>query len=198
MKSKAVFLDKDGTLIEDIPFNVVPERIHFSTDTLDALIVFQNLGYQLIVVTNQSGVARGYFSEAALNTLAEYLQEFLTSKGIQLDGLYYCPHHPQGTISEYAIDCSCRKPQPGLIVRGAVEHEIDLSASWMIGDILNDVEAGNQAGCQTILLNNGHETEWHVTPIRRPDFVVNNLKEAAQLVNDELLAEQILNDDQQK
>ena len=90
--------------------------------------------------------------------------------------MYYCPHYPDGKIQKYKIECDCRKPKPGLILQAAREHDIDLSNSWMIGDILNDVEAGNRAGCKTILLDNGNETEWIWNEIRTPAFIVNNWK----------------------
>src|SRR5215216_6470850 len=196
MKSKAVVLDKGGTLIEDIPYNVDSDLIRLSDGALEALRMFQEMGYQLIVVTNQSGIARGFFPESALGKLEDRLREILASANIVLNGFYYCPHHPQGKVSEYAFECSCRKPQPGMILRAALDHELDLSASWMIGDILNDMEAGNLAGCRTILLKNGHETEWNITTSRRPDFVVKNLQEAAQVVNNELLFKRILSDAQ--
>src|SRR6185312_13309660 len=95
---------------------------------------------------------------------------------------YYCPHDPDGSVPGYAVRCGCRKPAPGLITRACAEHGIDPGRSWLIGDILNDVEAGRAAGCHTILLNNGHETEWNVTARRWPDYFAGNLAEAADVV----------------
>lgn len=181
MKSKAVFLDKDGTLIEDIPFNVDPGLIRLADGAIDALRLLQKLGFQLIVVTNQSGVARGYFAERMLEDVKRRLCEMLTSAGIVLNGFYYCPHLPRGEVRKYAIPCFCRKPQPGMLRRAAREHNLDLSASWMIGDILHDVEAGNRAGCRTVLIHK-HETEWNVSPHRIPSFRVSNLMAAARVI----------------
>lgn len=188
MRSKAVFLDKDGTLIDDIPFNVDPNRIRLSDGALEALSLLQHLDYRLIVVTNQSGVARGFFPECALIEVENRLRELLASAEVTLTDFYYCPHHPEGKIKEYAIECECRKPQPGMLHHAALEHDLDLSVSWLIGDILNDIEAGNRVGCRTVLVNNGHETEWIMSPLRQPDFIVSNLLEAAHIiVNDNVL-----------
>jgi histidinol phosphatase-like enzyme len=106
----------------------------------------------------------------------------LNNHGIMLSGFYYCSHHPQGKIEPYAIDCDCRKPKPGLLHKAAIELKIDLSASWMIGDILNDIEAGNSAGCRSILIDNGNETEWMMNEIRRPIAKVRNIDEAAEYI----------------
>ena len=101
---------------------------------------------------------------------------------MQLDAFYYCPHLVEGTIKEYAIDCNCRKPKPGLIFKAAKDFDINLNNSWMIGDILNDVEAGNAAGCKTILITNGNETEWILNAQRMPDYEAKDLKHATQIV----------------
>lgn len=192
MTSKAVFLDKDGTLVEDIPYNVDPDLIQLSEGALEGLRLLQKEGYRLIVVTNQSGIARGYFDEQALIPVKKRLQELLLPAGIHLDGFYHCPHHPQGRVPQYAIECSCRKPQPGLIHKAAREHRVDLACSWLVGDILNDVEAGNRAGCRTVLIDNGNETEWDLTSLRQPGFIVKNLYEAALTITRQSLLEQDL------
>lgn len=179
--NKAVFLDKDGTLIPDIPFNVDPGKITLETGAIAALKSLKSNGFRLIIISNQSGVAHGYFEESALGSVREKLESLLTSE-IPLDSFYYCPHHPEGVVQQYAKDCHCRKPMPGLFFQAAEDHDIDLTRSWMIGDILNDVEAGNRAGCKTILINNGNETEWLLNEMRQPTAIANNLSEAAQLI----------------
>ncbi|MFD1139808.1 HAD family hydrolase [Larkinella insperata] len=178
---KAVFIDKDGTLIYDVPYNVDPDRITLYPDAGWALHQWQQAGFLLLVISNQSGVAHGFFPESALEAVSDRLQQLLQSYGVRLDGFYYCPHYPGGRVPAYSVSCSCRKPQPGLLQQAAREHGIDLAASWMIGDILNDVEAGNRAGCRTILLDNGHETEWRSGPLREPTYTVSDWKEAVQL-----------------
>lgn len=179
---KAVFLDKDGTLVKDVPYNVDPEKIALEPYALDALKRLQDNGYNLILVSNQSGIALGHFTEADLHPVKFRIAELLHRNEIILKGFYYCPHHKDGTVAAYAMECKCRKPEPGMLLRAAQEHKIDLFNSWMIGDILDDVEAGKKAGCKTILLNNGNETEWLLYEKRKPTFIVNNLKEAAELI----------------
>jgi D-glycero-D-manno-heptose 1,7-bisphosphate phosphatase len=183
MSNKAVFLDKDGTLIKNLPYNVIPHRIRFYPDTFDALRDLQDAGYLLVVVSNQAGVARGYFEEKDLQPVEEHLRrELLAHSNVDLAGFYYCPHHPEGVVPRYSIVCACRKPNPGLLLKAAEELNINLQQSWMVGDILNDVEAGNLSGCSTVLIDNGNETEWVLTDERQPDFIVTNLKEAAQAI----------------
>jgi D-glycero-D-manno-heptose 1,7-bisphosphate phosphatase len=178
--AKAIFLDKDGTLIPDIPYNINPELITLMPDAIGGLKQLTEEGYLLIIVTNQAGVARGYFTEDKLSNVERRINYLLKEQGIRLSGFYYCAHHPQGTINEYIKDCDCRKPEPGMLLKAAKEHHIDLSASWMIGDILNDVEAGNRAGCKTVLINNGNETEWIAGPLRSPTYISNSINQAAE------------------
>jgi D-glycero-D-manno-heptose 1,7-bisphosphate phosphatase len=187
----AVFLDKDGTLVEDIPYNVDPALIRLTPGAGDALRRLQAAGYKLILVSNQSGVARGLFTEDALQSVRDRLAVLLVEFDVSLNGFYYCPHHPDGVVPEYARTCLCRKPAPGLILDAAVKHGIDLQRSWLIGDILNDVEAGRRAACRTILLDNGNETEWELSRARLPDCVVGNLTAAADRI---LCSERAAND----
>src|SRR5215211_6803278 len=182
MIRRAVFLDKDGTLIEDVPFNVDPELIRLGPGAALGLPRLHRAGFRLIVVSNQAGVARGRFAESALRAVHDRLRRLLADLGVPLAGFYYCPHHPEGTVPGYAAGCECRKPSPGLILRAAREHAIDPGRSWFVGDILDDVEAGRRAGCRTVLLDVGHETEWELTPARIPDFTVANLDAAARLI----------------
>jgi len=184
MKKRAVFLDKDGMLIEDVPYNVDPAQIRLTAGAGIGLRQMHQMGYQLIVISNQSGVARGYFPESALAAVEQRLRALLKPFNVPLAGFYYCPHHPEGTVAEYAIACTCRKPEPGLLIEAAQDHMIDLTESWFIGDILNDVEAGRKAGCQTILLNNGNETEWLLSADRVPHYMTADLAEAATIVKE--------------
>lgn len=180
----AVFIDKDGTLIHDVPYNVDPERVQLREDAGDALARLQRHGYRLVLVSNQSGIALGLFEPDALDAVWARIALALSDHGVVLDGIYHCPHHPEGSDARYAGSCDCRKPQAGLMIQAAREHGLDLSRSWMIGDILDDIEAGHRAGCRTVLLDVGSETEWRAGPLRTSDFVVGNLSEAA----DEILA----------
>ena len=179
MKNPCVFLDKDGTLVEDIPYDVDPGLIRLSAGAAAGLRLLHAAGFRLIVISNQSGVALGRFPESALAGVHARLEELLADVGVPLAGFYYCPHHPQGQLPGYTQACLCRKPQPGLITRAAWDHEIDLAGSWFVGDILDDVEAGHRAGCRTVLVDNGHETLWQRSPLRWPHHVATSLADAA-------------------
>lgn len=179
---RAVFLDKDGTLVEDVPYNVDPALLRFTPNALEALQLLASNGWRLVVVSNQSGLARGYFDRAQLARLQAALEALLARAGIRLDGFYVCPHAPSPDPRRPA--CLCRKPAPGLLHQAARALNLDLSRSWMVGDILNDVEAGRRAGCRTVLLDVGHETEWVRSPLRTPDHVAADLLEAARAIVD--------------
>lgn len=179
---KVVFLDKDGTLVIDVAYNVDPEKMQLAPYAIEALKQLQDHGYKLIVISNQAGVALGYFSEADIRPVMMKIDQLLHAGKVTLSDFYYCPHYEKGSVAGYAIACHCRKPQPGLFLKAAEEHHIDLANSWMIGDILDDVEAGKRAGCRTVLINNGNETEWLLHAGRKPTFIVNNLKEAAEMI----------------
>ena len=185
MIRRAVFLDKDGTLIEDVPYNVDPELIRLGPGAALGLPRLHRAGFRLIVISNQAGVARGRFAESALRAVHDRLRGLLADLGVPLAGFYYCPHHPEGVVPRFAVSCGCRKPRPGLIVSAARQHRVDLTHSWMVGDILDDVEAGARAGCRTVLLDNGNETEWQLSPLRLPDRVATDLAEASEIITAE-------------
>ena len=182
LKRAAVFLDKDGTLIDDVPYNVDPARVTLARGAVDALRALKMHGFLLIVVSNQAGVAMGRFPLQALAAVERRIQELLAPSGAAIDAFYYCPHLPQAANVRYAIRCLCRKPQPGLLRRAAREWAIDLTRSWLLGDILDDVEAGNRAGCRTVLVDSGNETEWLLTPYRQPHHLALTLRQAARLI----------------
>ncbi|MCE4547425.1 MULTISPECIES: HAD-IIIA family hydrolase [unclassified Caballeronia] len=179
MTRAATFIDKDGTLLDDVPWNVDPDRMRLAPGALDALRVFAALGMPLFVISNQSGVALGKFAPSALDPVEARLQALAARAGVRFTAIYWCPHHPQGVAPEYTRVCDCRKPAPGMVLRAAREHAIDLSRSWFIGDILDDVEAGHRAGCRCVLIDNGNETEWLRGDGREPDIVVTDMREAA-------------------
>lgn len=180
--NRAVFLDKDGTLVANVPYNVDPERIRLLPGVAEGLRLLHARGYRLIVISNQPGVAQGFFPEEALGAVEERLWRLFARVGVPLAGFYYCPHHPAGRIVSYTLTCSCRKPNPGLIERAAQEHAIEVSSSWVIGDILDDIEAGRRAGCRTVFIDNGGETEWVLCPTRLPHHSVTSFLAAARLI----------------
>ena len=182
--SRAVFLDKDGTLIKDVFYNVDPDKVIFEAGVFNGLQTLQENGYKLAIISNQPGLAIGKFSQDQLDNLIEYFYDIFRKNSLELSGFYYCPHAPveQGGM------CECRKPKPGLLIQAANEIHVDLAQSWMIGDILNDVEAGNRAGCRTILIDNGNETEWIEGPFRKPDYTAKGFLDAADYINTKTLA----------
>jgi D,D-heptose 1,7-bisphosphate phosphatase len=179
---KAAFLDKDGTLIQDVPYGINPKMIQLAAGAGEALTSLHQAGFLLIIISNQSGIARGYFGEEDLLPLEAELRELFEEFSVPLSGFYYCPHLPEGVIKAYACECDCRKPESGLLIRAAQDHGIDLEQSWMIGDILHDIEAGRRAGCSTVLIDNGNETEWVLSRGRLPHHIVRDLPEAARII----------------
>ncbi len=166
----AVFLDRDGTLVHPRHYPSRPADLQLYDGIGPALRAVQRAGLRLVVVTNQSGLARGYFDERDLALMHEHLAGELAHWGVRLDGIYFCPHHPDGVVPHLAVRCDCRKPQPGMIQRAARELGLDLARSWFVGDILDDMEAGKRAGCRTILVDLGTESLPGRGP-RQPDIV---------------------------
>ncbi|MCK9512321.1 MAG: HAD family hydrolase [Pigmentiphaga sp.] len=180
--SPAVFLDKDGTLLEDVPYNVDPGDMRWAAGAKRGVQALAARGWPLVVVSNQPGVALGRFEPQALGGVAQRLSQLFREAGARLSGFYWCPHHPAGAVDPYAGPCDCRKPAPGLLLRAATDLGIRLSDSWMVGDILDDVEAGRRAGCRTILLDVGNETEWRTGPLCTPHFLAPDLAEASRMI----------------
>lgn len=187
--NKAVFIDKDGTLIKNVPYNVELSGIELENNAAEALALLQQNDYLLIVVSNQGGIAKGLFSEKQVMKANAHLAGLLAMSEVFIDAFYYCPHHPDGVIADFAKKCNCRKPAPGMLLQAAQELQIDLKNSWMIGDVLDDVEAGNRAGCKTVLYNAGNETEWVMNRYRNPDYKTDNLLKAAAMICEVTLAE---------
>jgi D-glycero-D-manno-heptose 1,7-bisphosphate phosphatase len=179
-RPRAVFIDKDGTLVVDVPYNVDPARLQFTPHALQGLQDLQRAGYALVVVTNQPGLAAGRYSRAEFARLQRALEERLRREGgIELAGFYTCPHAPAPSP---ALACLCRKPAPGMLRQAALAHGFDLRRSWMVGDILDDIEAGHRAGCRTVLMDVGNETVWRRSPLREPDHRAPDLREAARVI----------------
>lgn len=179
---KAIFLDKDGTLIKDVPYNVKPELITLEDSCIEGLQALQRKGFLLIIVSNQAGVAHGFFKEEELSGVKDRIESLLGGHAVYLDGFYYCPNHPEGALEYYRLNCGNRKPAPGMLLQAAEDFRIDLSESWMLGDILHDVEAGNRAGCKSILIDNGNETEWLWNEFNHPQFTATNINQAAEFI----------------
>lgn len=156
---RAIFLDRDGTINVEKDYLHRVEDFEFIPGAPEAIRRLKAAGYLVIVVTNQSGVARGYYDEPAVAALHGHIQALLESYGTGIDAFYLCPHHPTEGVGAYRIDCDCRKGAPGMLQQAAREHGIDLAESFMIGDKLADIEAGNAAGCRAILVRTGYGTK---------------------------------------
>lgn len=152
-KIKAAFLDRDGTLIKEVNFLSNLDQIEILPGAVELCLFLQKLNYKLFVVTNQSGIARGYFDEIFVEQTHLYLQNLFEKKGVLLHKFYFCPHHPTaGKNEKYLIDCCCRKPKSGMLLQASKEFDIDLSKSLMFGDNLIDIQAGQAAGCKSFYI----------------------------------------------
>jgi D-glycero-D-manno-heptose 1,7-bisphosphate phosphatase len=178
---QALFIDRDGTLVHPRHYPSQPHELRLYDEIGPGLQRLQRAGFQLIVITNQSGIAHGYFSIDDLERMHAHLARELARLQVRLDGVYYCPHHPDGRVAELAIACDCRKPQPGMLMRAATELGIDRQRSWFVGDILDDVEAGERAGCRTILVDLGTEPP-PANQVREPDFVARDTAHALAII----------------
>lgn len=177
-----LFVDKDGTLIEDLPYNVDPERVRFAPGAREAVGMLGAAGVELAVITNQSGVARGYFGMDDLDRLAQHLAGEIAALGGRLAGFYACPHLPEGSVPPYSTACDCRKPLPGLLLRAAAQLRVDPAASWFVGDTWMDVLAGHAAGCRSILVGPEWRDRSTHPPGVEPDVAVPDLLAAARIV----------------
>jgi histidinol-phosphate phosphatase family protein len=179
---RAVILDKDGTLVEDVPYNTDPERVRLAARAGEALRLLQDAGYELLVASNQSGIARGYFDENELAAAWTHLEALIADEGVRMSGFFWCPHHPDGIIPKFSVACGCRKPAPGLLIRAAETVGVPPARCWMAGDILDDIEAGRRAGMRTVLIDNGNETEWLASHLRTPDRIAGDIYAAAAAI----------------
>lgn len=156
---KCIFLDRDGNINVEKDYLHKIEEFEFIDKAREAIKIFNDLGYLVVVVTNQSGVARGYYDENSVKTLHEYLQKKVEKIGGHIDGFYYCPHHPEKGIGKYKLECNCRKPQPGMFLEAQKDLDIDFSSSIMVGDKISDIKAGVLLGMRSILVKTGHGVE---------------------------------------
>jgi D-glycero-D-manno-heptose 1,7-bisphosphate phosphatase len=181
MSKRAVFIDRDGTLVHPVHFPSRPEQLRLFDGVGPELRTLQQAGFLLVLITNQSGIAHGYFTEVDLQRMHEYLADQLAQFDVHLDGVYYCPHHPEGALPEFTMRCDCRKPRPGMLLQAAADLDIDLHHSWFVGDILDDVEAGNRAGCHTALVDPTFEQESD-QPLRCPDLDARDTVHALRMI----------------
>lgn len=153
---KVIFLDRDGTINVEKSYLYKWEDFEFEKNAIEGLKELKNLGYEFIVVTNQSGIGRGYYTEEDLVALNNQMTEKLKEFGIEILECFYCPHHPEKGIGKYKVDCNCRKPNPGMLLEGIKKYDVDIENSFMIGDKKGDLEAGKKAGLKSILVLTGY------------------------------------------
>lgn len=186
MKRPAVFIDRDGTISEEVGYVNHPSRFRVFPYSAEAIRILNETGWLAIVITNQAGVARGYFAEDVIVKIHDQLTRDLENGSARLDAIYYCAHHPSVGEPPYRLDCDCRKPRPGLIQQAARDFEIDLASSWMAGDRYSDVELARNAGLRSAFLLSGYgRGEWEYQSQNwkhQPDLVCENLLEAVRSI----------------
>ncbi len=173
-EARAVFLDRDDTIARDVPYCSRPEDLELLPGVGEGIRLLNESGFKVIIITNQSGIARGYFTEEMLGEIHQKMKDDLAKCGAHIDAIYYCPHHPDD-------GCDCRKPKPALAFQAAKEHHINLSRSFLIGDKLQDIEAGHFAGCKTVLISPVETSETLLQGKVKPDFTARDFIQAVQL-----------------
>lgn len=184
---KAILLDRDGTINIEKDYLYKIEDFEFEKKAIDGLKILSELGYILIVVTNQSGIARGYYTEKDLMVLNEYVKKTLLKYGIKIEKFYYCPHHKEKGIGKYKMECNCRKPNSGMLEEAISEFSIDRRSSYMVGDNFSDIEAGIKASLTPILVKTGHGIEHVSKSINSGVKVCDSLYDFAKKLKDKRL-----------
>lgn len=181
VKPKAAFIDRDGVINEERNYVHRIEDFVLLPGVAQGLALLRDAGFRLIVVTNQAGIARGYYDQSAMHRLHDHLREQLALQGVALDAIYFCPHHPHGSVKELAFECNCRKPSPGMLLQAAKDFDLDLSESVLIGDKLSDVQAGKKAGVGcVVIVESGHGVD--ASARLQADSVAEDLLAAAHLL----------------
>lgn len=183
----AVFIDRDGTLNEDIGYVSTPDQLVLYPWAAEAVRRVNESGLLTVVITNQSGIARGMYTEETLHAIHSRMIDEFAGEGARVDAIYYCPHHPDAGDSRYRIACECRKPRTGMLVKAAREHEIDLARSFVIGDKASDIKLAENAGARGALVFTGYGRETRAHPARwpcAPEFEAENLLEAVKQILD--------------
>jgi len=189
-KRRAAFLDRDGTINVEKRYLHKTEDFEFIPGAPEAIKSLKAAGFLVVVVSNQSGIARGYFDEDAVEKLHRHIQGELICLGTSIDAFYFCPHHPDEGLGEYKVVCDCRKGQPGMLLQAARDHNIDLSRSFMVGDKIADIEAAENAGCKPIMVLTGYgQSEAHKLVQGRATIcedIVDAVKEILRIYNKEV------------
>ena len=179
-RNPAVFLDRDGTINEEVGYLSRLDLLKLIPGTPEAIRLINEAGMITVVVTNQSGVARGYFSEDFVETVHRRINEMLQEQGARIDRFYFCPHHPVYGNGPYKIACSCRKPESGLFLRASEELDIDLARSYVVGDMLKDIDAGKRVGAKGVLVRTGYGR--NVTQTDKPAYIAEDVLDAVKWI----------------
>ncbi|KPK89655.1 hypothetical protein AMJ80_09465 [bacterium SM23_31] len=191
-KAKAVFLDRDGTISYEIGFIDRVEDFKLYPYSAESLAALRSMDFKIVIVTNQSGIARGFFQESRVMEINDRMHTLLKNEGVTIDGIYYCPHSPEGIVAEYVKECTCRKPDIGMIKKAETELNLDLSSSIIVGDKLTDIECGHNAGLKTVLIRTGYgkdeEKKLGKSPTGvQPDVILDTLKDVVEWIKNEKL-----------
>ena len=158
-KNIAIFMDRDGTVTKEVGYITRVEQLELIPGAADAIRRINGSSFKAVMATNQAGAARGYFPESMIEEVHERLKEMLSGERAFLDGIYFCPHHIDGQVDHLRLRCSCRKPEPGLLLQAAKDLNLDLSRSYMVGDKMSDIEVGHRVGAQSVLVLTGYGRE---------------------------------------
>jgi len=189
MLNRAMFLDRDGTINEEVNYLSHPKQLRLIGGAAEAIRLFNHAGLKVVIVTNQAGVGRGYFSEQAVHEIHAALEKSLLAQEARVDAIYFCPHHPTAGVGAYKMNCHCRKPKPGLLEKAASELKIDLRQSLVVGDKISDLAAGHAVGCKNVLVRTGYgrEAEKEFSNYSwQPEFIGDDLLEAARWILQQL------------
>lgn len=181
----AVFLDRDGVINEEVEYLSSPDQLRLIPGAAEAIHLLNNRCIPAIVVTNQAGVARGFFSEGRVRQIHQSLSDILAKDGAHIDRFYYCPHHPSAGLGNYCIKCNCRKPEPGMLLQASIDFSLELSCCYMVGDKISDLRAGQAVNCKSILVRTGYGLQSQDVVINlddKPDYIAENLMSACQWI----------------
>jgi len=179
--NRAVFLDRDGVITQEPPcYAHKLSQLELLPKSADAIRLLNENGFLVVVACNQAGIAHGYYREEDAILFNQAMKDNLAREGARIDAVYYCPHHPQARIERYRMNCNCRKPEPGMMIRAGKELNLDLKQSFMVGDKLSDIEAGKRAGCKTIMVRTGQGGEELKAKQIECDYVADDLYNAVQ------------------
>jgi len=184
--NSAVFMDRDGTVSEEVGYMRDPEQFRLIPQSAEAIRLINENSLKSIVITNQSGVARGYFSEETVSRVHQKMEKLLSELGAHIDGIYYCPHHPEGIVESYRKGCDCRKPASGLLTQASKKHAIDLASSYMVGDKVTDLQLAHGVGARAVLVLTGYGRDElekiKKLSLKKPEYVACNLLDAVKWI----------------